>query len=423
MNILQEMSEPNLTPNNRKDLLYVKMGERYYGYKLDFIAQNLTNMEMEFLGCKMCFGIMREATIVNGETTCRVCSSDPNQINTVKTIQNSVSNLEIKCPLLSSCEWKGQLFEADKHLMACASFLVECPKCRVVIPRGDVHFHQSNSCVMREIKCGYCGANGFVIQLEEHFKFCLETKIPCPNLCGVTFVRKLSEQHRSVCQLEKINCPFAKYGCDTKPMLVEELELHKRENIVSHTDMTLSQIEQQGKEISDLRNQLAEKEWELKTLKHLDGVEWEIQNVNELKVDQVIEGPTFYVNNFRLQIFVRNFPDLFLYSIIRIKGEHDKYLQDASITHYKLIIVDRTDFSQSFCQEGCMDYRLRSWKESEMFYYFKVYSNLTQDKDSILVRLYFDVNTQKPLEKLKASKNKVESVRTLSTVSGDPFKH
>ena len=113
------------------------------------------------------------------------------------------------------------------------------------------------------------------------------------------------------------------------------------------------------------------------------------------EVDQVIEGPTFYVNNFSLQVFVRNFSDLFLYSIIRLKGEHDKYLQDACITHYKLIIVDRTDFSQSFCQEGNMDYRLRSWKESEMLYYFKVCSDLTQDKDSILVRLYFDVTYSK----------------------------
>ena len=417
------MTEPSLTPNNIKDILYVKMGERHYGFKLDFLAQNLTNMEMEFLCCKVCVGIMREATLVNGETTCRVCSCDPNQMNTVKTIQNSISNLEIKCPLFSLCEWKGRLFEAGKHLMVCDSFLVECPKCKVVLPRSEISFHQNNYCVMREIKCGHCGANGYVLQLEAHFKVCLETKIACPNLCGVSFLRKLLEEHKIVCPLEKINCPFAKYGCTAKPMLSEDLDNHKRENVVQHTDMALSQIEEQKKEISDLRNRFVEKEWELKTFKQLDGVEWQILNVDKLKLDQIVEGPTFYVNNFKLQVFVRNFSDLFLYSIIRIKGEHDKYLHAATITHYKLIIVDRTDFSRSFCQEGSMEYQLRSWKESEMFYYFKVYNDLTQDKNSILVRLYFDVNTQKPLEKLKPLKNKVESVRPLSTVCRDSFTH
>ena len=417
------MTKPALIPNDSKDLTFVKMGQRYHGYKLDFLAQNLTNMEMEFLCCKVCFGLMREATVMNGESTCRVCSSDPNQTNALKTIQNSVSNLEIKCPLLSVCEWQGRLFEAEKHLMVCDSFLVECPKCKIVLTRGEVNFHLSNSCVMREIKCGHCGASGYVLQLEEHFKFCLETKISCPNLCGVSFARKRLEEHKTVCHLEKMICPFTRYGCNAIAMLSEDLESHKQENVVKHTDMALVLIEEQQKEINNLHKRLAAKEWEMKTFKQLDGVEWEILNVNELKVDQVVEGPTFYVNNFKLQVFVRNFSDLFLYSINRIKGEHDKYLQEATITHYKLIIVDRTDFSRSFCQEGSMDYRLRSWKETEMFYFFKVYSDLTQDKSSILVRLYFDVNTQKSLEKLKPLKNKVESVRPLSTASDDPFKH
>ena len=40
----------------------------------------------------------------------------------------------------------------------------------------------------------------------------------------------------------------------------------------------------------DFVDRLVEKEWELLTLKQQDGVERKVRNVNELKVEQIVEG-------------------------------------------------------------------------------------------------------------------------------------
>ena len=38
-------------------------------------------------------------------------------------------------------------------------------------------------------------------------------------------------------------------------------------------------------------------------MKQLDGVEWEIENIWGMEIGDEIEGPTFYVNNYRVIIY------------------------------------------------------------------------------------------------------------------------
>ena len=61
-----------LKPDQSYDLLYVKKGNVYCGYRREYLAQNLSKMEEGFVACKKCSGIMREASLSNGKITCMV---------------------------------------------------------------------------------------------------------------------------------------------------------------------------------------------------------------------------------------------------------------------------------------------------------------------------------------------------------------
>ena len=324
-----------ILPNNTDELLYVKLTKKdvtkYRGYRKDYLSQNLTEMEQELIVCKECTGIMREASLYNGNTTCLVCSEMPSRSNTVKMVQNCVAKLNIKCPLLRECSWNGDLSEADQHLNTCVHFLIECVKCQQILPRGETDTRNDNLCAMREIECDFCGKNGIARELDNHLTFCLEYLISCPNNCGERFPGKDSSKHESKCQLELIECPFAKYGCRAKSMIRRDLLAHKKDNFVEHTDLSLDRIDKL--------------EWELKLTKHLDGVEWEIKNLEQLEIGQIIEGPTFYVNNYKLKVYATIHRQLCIrmlkFFLKRVEGEFDRNLTEASVTNYRIIIVDK----------------------------------------------------------------------------------
>ena len=104
-------------------------------------------------------------------------------------------------------------------------------------------------------------------------------------------------------------------------------------------------------------------------MKQLDGVEWEIENILGIKYSDEIEGPTFYVNNYRLRIYCIIARDVFdntcslHFYFRRIEGEFDKNLGLASITHYRIIKVNnsfrtRIEWNKFFlelfsCSFGC----------------------------------------------------------------------
>ena len=394
-----------ILPNNTDELLYVKLTKKdvtkYCGYRKDYLSQNLTEMEQELIVCKECTGIMREASLYNGNTTCLVCSEMPSRPNTVKMVQNSVAKLNIKCPLLRDCNWNGNLSEADQHLNTCVHFLIECVKCQQILPRGETDTHKANLCAMRGIECDLCSKYGIARELDNHLTFCLEYLISCPNNCGERFPRKDSSKHESECQLQLIECPFAKYECRAKSMLRIDLLAHKKDNFVEHIDLSLDRIDK-------LENENIRLKWELKTVKHLDGVEWEIKNVNKLETEQTIEGPTFYVNKYKLkvyatphQLFLMMKIDVFLK---RIEGEFDRNLTEASVTNYRIIIVDKQDHKKSRYLDGSMNYQLKIGSESTCFMkidHFLYQKHSTSQDNTLLVRFYFDINTQPPLTSME----------------------
>ena len=386
-----------LQPDQSDDLLYVKKGNVYCGYKREYLAQNLSKMEEGFVACKKCFGIMREASLSKGETTCLVCSDTPRQPNPVKAVQDSIRILGIKCPLPRDCDWKGELSEAEIHLKDCLFFLIQCKKCKRIIPRGDEGEHEMSYCHKRIIRCDYCNNRGKAKHKEEHLQYCHKYPVSCPNECGAKLLRRELSEHRSECELEVVVCPYMEYGCGAEAMLRRALLAHKKEFYIEHQDMSLVQISQSQSEIKQLR----ELKWKIMSMKQLDGVEWEIKVTGKSEIDGEIEGPTFYVNNYRLRIYciisrVLFGSTCFLHFYFRrIEGESDKNLGLAYITHYRIIKVNTQDYSESEYKEGKMNYQLNIGTKSEVIKWRKIFFAPNQ----CLLRFYFDVNSN-PLRSL-----------------------
>ena len=124
-------------------------------------------------------------------------------------------------------------------------------------------------------------------------------------------------------------------------------------------------------------------------MKQLDGVEWEIKNLDTLKFGEVREGPTLYVNNYSLRIYYihRGFGKYFY--VRRIEGEFDKNLGLTYITHYRVVNVNQRNYSESEYQEGIIDYQLKIGTKSEEI----KLDILNGHPSDILLRFYFDVNS------------------------------
>ena len=147
-------------PDNADNVLYVKRQKKdrsvYGGYKREYLAKNLTEMEEGFVICKICVGITRNASLYKEETTCKICSESPADANHVKLVQTAVNQLEIKCPVLRRCNWSGKLSEAEGHLKNCGTFLIQCNLCKEVFSRSERERHVTEQCPLRIVKCQYC---------------------------------------------------------------------------------------------------------------------------------------------------------------------------------------------------------------------------------------------------------------------------
>ena len=392
-------------PDNSNDLLYIKRvvkgTQKCCGYKREYLAKSLTTMEQGFIVCKVCTGIMRQPTLYKGVATCLVCSENPNELIEVNVVQDSVAALEIKCPLLRNCKWKGKLSEAETHLNTCITFLIECSDCKQIFPRGDTKMHKDIVCPLRLVDCEYCSSrSGPSKDLERHYQVCLLYPIDCPNDCRSKLHRNTMATHRSECELEEVTCPFSEYGCKANPMLRKDLLAHKKEFYIEHLDMNQNRM-------IKLETEKVANEWKLRTMKQLDGVEWKIENPEK----QPKEGPTFYVNNYKLRIF--SFENYFFndlkplcFCIEKIEGKSAKRLGKAAITHYRVIIVDKQDYRKSHYEDGPMNYQLKIGGNNNEFYSMDndIYKRYLTAENCISVRFYFDTNTQLPLPPIEGNK-------------------
>ena len=151
-----------LAIDNTNELLYINVksgasrSQRYRGYRKDYIVRNLTELEDNYVVCPKCEGIMREAVVYSSNITCKLCSKSL-FAKPIQKVRDSISKLEIRCPIQRDCDWKGLLSQAEQHLDTCDCFLVKCPlKCEEVLMRSEVLNHTETLCPMRKVSCEHC---------------------------------------------------------------------------------------------------------------------------------------------------------------------------------------------------------------------------------------------------------------------------
>ena len=108
--------------------------------------------------------------------------------------------------------------------------------------------HQKSQCPLRPYQCKFCGLKdnylkitgtaipGFFTTQEgaSHYDECLMYPLVCPNMCGVTDIkRKDMTHHRFFCAMELVDCPFAEAGCKNK-LFRYELDNHVKSSMQAH---------------------------------------------------------------------------------------------------------------------------------------------------------------------------------------------
>ena len=274
-------------PDNSDTLLYVetkKDGQlSYRGFKMLYLAQQLSAMESDFLSCSKCEGISRDAISSGGETLCELCKEENTASNPAQKVRNSVSIINIKCPVLRDCDWRGKLLEGEEHLRECDTFLIACPlECGGVIIRCEMINHLETDCALREVKCEFCDVTVISKNLADHLEICQVHPIVCK--CNKEFRRDEVKEHIDKdCELTEIECPYAKYSCKIGKIHRKDLLAHKKEFYIEHQDMIerenclktnkLESLEGKYDRVKEEKDQLAQKlQHELTIRKKLLGV-------------------------------------------------------------------------------------------------------------------------------------------------------
>ena len=426
---------------NRNKKSWGAFGEEYQleyrGYRKDYLARNLSEMEQDFIICPTCNGIMRDATASEGETACALCSKKQLHPNPVNQVRNSVAKLDIKCPLLRNCAWIGKLAEAETHLKECGSFKVWCPlECGSVIKKGETVHHMKNECQQRIIQCEFCGISVKYKEFVSHSEACLASPIECG--CGNKCRRDMISAHvNTECPLAQVKCPYAKYGCKVGLLARKDLLQHKKEFYIEHQDLSLIKIEEQGKllvkfdsgqgnqnpnlfleklppecndpytkrinelekqqtklgkENNDLKLELSILKSELRIKKDLDGSEWKI-DLEELTYSQNIEGPVFYVHSYKFQFSMKVGVPCEFY-LMRLNGVTKASDKDETCIHEIRLVLGKNEFDQnSYYQEIWPEFRAIIGKTSKPIFTLsqELFSKYSQSESTVTIFMYFDL--------------------------------
>ena len=134
-----------------------------------------------------------------------------------RQLQRELDALEVRCfGYEFGCGWVGKLRSLSDHHRQCSFMFIKCQHCLKPIPRHEVTKHENSECPQRKIKCKDCGQMCHCGEITFHQNVCT-AEVYCPNLCGEKTDKRLLQLHRVVCPEEVIRCPFADFGCLTRP--------------------------------------------------------------------------------------------------------------------------------------------------------------------------------------------------------------
>ncbi|KAI6658065.1 TNF receptor-associated factor 6 [Oopsacas minuta] len=97
----------------------------FRGYKIDMLHQRPSSVEL--VTCPVCQGILREALVFEGKTTCRNCCENEELAVPSVVMRQGIETIPGKCPFSKSgCDWTGALGNLEIHIAEC-EFSVKCP--------------------------------------------------------------------------------------------------------------------------------------------------------------------------------------------------------------------------------------------------------------------------------------------------------
>ena len=404
-----EIGEELTKPIDRKEeFLFEKIqdgeSQLFRGYRRNYIAQNLT---VEF-SCSSCNGIPREAVQIGTETKCADCATPEDNPTPNETVRDTISKLEVMCPLMRACTWSGPLSEASGHLDECLFLHLACPmKCQAVIPRGELESHTYGQCRLRKVQCEYCKQFGLAKGLETHYQSCKEFPVICPHGCGESIPRRQSESHRNAnCPLGEVTCPYGKYGCPSSRMTRKDLIGHKQETVAEHLDMSTEfharKLQHAEEEIRRLRDELSHTKMQIKYKKDLDGVEWKLEGVSsKMEKKGTFEGPVFMVGPLKLQAMVRferrTKSNAVSFHIKRLSKGKDAIQADARFTYCCVTLVNLKNEANSKLLERHVSYKIEVDQLSDciaQFTYEEIKNADFQRENCIFVWLHFDLDPE-----------------------------
>ena len=242
------------------------------GYKKNLLKRETSSLEATLVICPECEGILRDAMVLNGRTTCMDCCEDIENAVPSDIMRESVRKMDGKCPHSElGCDWTGELGDLKQHIAACQFFL-----------------------------------------------------------------RK---------------CPYAKYGCPFQTKDSNEIAAHTTEFIAQHCEMRLIALENENASLKQTHIVLKKRLTSLLAKSHiskfvetrkkcLEGVEWRIRDGDIVGRQGELDGPTFYLKGYHLQI-VGKIEGNIVFHLRRIAGEFDESLSPAILSYSSVEQVGR----------------------------------------------------------------------------------
>ena len=158
--------------------------------------------------------------VVTSPTLARCCPVDRRPIDSTtmyadNAVRLQINCLKVKCPNeQNSCDWVGELSDAQAHVERCNFTCVGCPQCGTSLRRAALLPHMSQ-CPKRLVSCTYCTTTYPNDQADAHKRDCTHFPEPCPNQCREqTFPRcDLLAHLDKDCPLQEVVCELSVMGC------------------------------------------------------------------------------------------------------------------------------------------------------------------------------------------------------------------
>ena len=242
-------------------------------------------------GHNFCESCLEQWSKKQRENSCPFCRSAGEEFQHFldKKTKREINALKVRCSnRMDGCKWIGELGALKKHLNSadgCGYVYVQCPNdccCPELsewesmmigetddfqplgskfMLRKNLQHHLKVECEERPYRCEHCGEIGtFKSVTEYHYPTCPEFPVLCPNGCTVKpYKLKEMPEHRKICPLEKVGCPFAAEGCSARKLVRKDEAEHMEKNIVSHQLLMLKSSQERSKRDKE--------EWERAMLK------------------------------------------------------------------------------------------------------------------------------------------------------------